>query len=106
MDAVLRALVEPNRRAILQLVTQNELNAGQIAGSFKITRPAVSQHLSVLKEARLISERREGTKRLYRASPEGLSELRAYLDTFWGHSLEQLKVAVETKQNRTRRDRK
>lgn len=103
MDAVLRALNEPNRRAILRLVAEHELNAGQIAANFSITRPAVSQHLGVLKEARLISERRQGTQRFYRASPEGLSELRAYLETFWDDGLAQLKAAAETTQNRTRR---
>jgi DNA-binding transcriptional ArsR family regulator len=106
MEAVLRALSEPHRRSILRLVVQHEMNASQIAANFQITRPAVSQHLGVLKEAKLISERREGTKRFYRASPEGLIELRAYLESFWDTSLEQLKTAAQSEQKRTRRERK
>jgi DNA-binding transcriptional ArsR family regulator len=105
MDAVLRALAEPNRRAILKLVVEREMNAGQIASNFRITRPAVSQHLGVLKETKLISERREGTQRFYRASSEGLRELRAYLESFWDDGLGKLKAAAETEQKRTRRDR-
>lgn len=106
MDAVLRALNEPNRRAILRLVAERELNAGQIAANFSITRPAVSQHLGVLKEAQLITERREGTQRFYRASPEGLTELRAYLEIFWDDGLARLKAATERKPKRTRRARR
>jgi DNA-binding transcriptional ArsR family regulator len=106
MDAVLRALAEPNRRAILKLVAEHEMNAGQIASNFRITRPAVSQHLGVLKETKLISERREGTQRFYRASSEGLTELRAYLESFWDDGLGKLKAAAETEHKRTRRDRR
>jgi DNA-binding transcriptional ArsR family regulator len=103
MDAVLHALTEPNRRMILKLVAKQEMNAGQIAANFRITRPAVSQHLSILKQANLIRERREGTQRFYQTSPEGLSELRSYLESFWDEGLNKLKVAVETEQ-RTRHD--
>jgi DNA-binding transcriptional ArsR family regulator len=95
MDAVLHALAEPNRRTILQLVAKQELNAGQIAANFTITRPAVSQHLSVLKEAKLIRERREGTQRFYQTSAEGLQELREYLEGFWDQHLNNLKLAIE-----------
>lgn len=98
MDSVLQAIVEPHRRAILRLVAQRELSAGEIAAHFPITRPAVSQHLSVLKAAGLLRERREGTRRLYCARPEGLQELRAYLDGFWETRLERLKQAVEREQ--------
>ena len=100
MDAVLQALGEANRRSILQLVATDELSAGQIASNFSITRPAVSQHLTVLKEAGLLTERREGTKRLYRARPEGLEELRVYLEGFWQGHLARLKQVVERKQRR------
>ncbi len=96
MDAVLHALAEPNRRTILQLVAKQELNAGQIAAKFTITRPAVSQHLSVLKEAKLIRERREGTQRFYQTSAEGLQELREYLEGFWEEHLNNLKLAIQT----------
>jgi DNA-binding transcriptional ArsR family regulator len=95
MEAALRAIAEPRRRAILHLVRDRELTAGEIADQFEVTRPAISQHLTVLKEAGLIVERHLGTRRLYRARPEGLAELRAYLDQFWADELEQLKEAAE-----------
>ncbi len=80
---------------MLRLVWEAELAAGEIASHFELTRPAVSQHLGVLKEAGLVSERREGTRRLYRASPQGLVELKAFLDEFWGDRLEALKREAE-----------
>lgn len=95
MEAALRAIAEPRRRAILRLVWDAERSAGDIASHFDVTRPAVSQHLTVLKEAGLVSERRNGTKRLYRARPEGLAELRAFLDDFWGDRLAALKREAE-----------
>src|SRR5262249_22556307 len=82
-DAALRAIAEPRRRKILQLVAHDELAAGEIAGAFDITRTAVSQHLTVLKNAGLLSERRDGTRRLYRARAEGLAGLREVLDDMW-----------------------
>ena len=87
-DDALRALVEPRRRAILRLVAHDELAAGEIAAAFDITRTAVSQHLTVLKQAGLLSERREGTRRLYRVRPEGLSGLRAFLEDLWTGALD------------------
>ncbi|HWM64208.1 MAG TPA: metalloregulator ArsR/SmtB family transcription factor, partial [Solirubrobacterales bacterium] len=86
---------EPRRRRIMQLVGAEELSAGEIAAHFDVTRPAVSQHLTVLKGAGLLSERREGTRRLYRARPEGLAELREFLEGFWTARLDQLKAAAE-----------
>src|SRR5262249_42762712 len=88
VEAALRAIAEPRRRAILQLVRNQELTAGDIATKFDVSRPAISQHLTVLKSAGLLVERHVGTRRLYRARPEGLAELRAYLDDFWGDHLE------------------
>jgi DNA-binding transcriptional ArsR family regulator len=82
-DEVLRALAEPRRRAILQLIAAEELPAGEIAAAFDVTRTAVSQHLSVLKKSGLIAERRVATRRLYRARPEGLADLRRFLDDLW-----------------------
>ena len=79
-DEALRALAEPRRRAILQLVAHSELSAGEIASCFDVTRTAVSQHLTVLKNAGLLTERRLATRRLYRARPEGLAGLREFLD--------------------------
>jgi DNA-binding transcriptional ArsR family regulator len=95
VEAALKAIAAPNRRRMLRLVWDAELTAGEIASHFELTRPAVSQHLGVLKEAGLVSERREGTRRLYRASPQGFVELKAFLDEFWGDRLETLKREAE-----------
>ena len=95
MDRALQAIAEPRRRAILELVAAEELPAGEIARHFAVTRPAISQHLRVLREAGLVSERREGTRRLYRARPEGIEQMRAFLDDFWTQQLERLKWAAE-----------
>jgi len=95
MDAALKAIAEPRRREILRLVARNEQTAGEIAAHFDVTRPAVSQHLTVLKEAGLLAERRLGTRRLYRARPEGLAELRAYLAAFWDDRLDVLRHQAE-----------
>ena len=94
-DEALRALAEPRRRAILRLVARDELAAGEIAAAFEVTRTAVSQHLTVLKNAGLLTERRDGTRRLYRARPEGLAGLRQFLDDMWGESLEVARRLVE-----------
>jgi DNA-binding transcriptional ArsR family regulator len=94
-DDVLRAIAEPKRRAILQLVAGDEMAAGEIAAHFAVTRPAISQHLTVLKEVGLLSERREGARRLYRARPEELAELRAFLEAMWPATLERFKAAAE-----------
>jgi DNA-binding transcriptional ArsR family regulator len=95
MEAALRAIAEPHRRQILVLVRADELSAGQIARHFDVTWPAISQHLTVLKGAGLLTERRAGTQRLYRARPEGLKELLAFLEGFWDERLEALKREVE-----------
>jgi len=104
MEAALRAIAEPHRRQILALVRDEELAAGEIAAHFDVTRPAVSQHLNVLKEAGLVSERRNGTRRLYRARPEGLAELKAFLEGFWDDRLVALKREAE-KEERKRHGR-
>jgi DNA-binding transcriptional ArsR family regulator len=100
MEAALKAIAAPNRRAILRLVRDGELSAGEIASHFDVTRPAVSQHLNVLKEAGLVSERRNGTRRLYRARPEGLTELREFLEGFWDDRLEALKREAEKEERK------
>lgn len=94
-DAVLRALADPNRRRILQLVRNRELPAGQIAAHFNITQQAVSQHLHVLERAGLLSERRAGAKRLYSLRPESLEPVRLVLAELWPDALERLKRVVE-----------
>jgi DNA-binding transcriptional ArsR family regulator len=106
MQAALEALVEPTRREILRLVWHQELPATDIASHFPVTRPAISKHLTVLKRAGLISERRLGTQRLYRADPRAMAELRVMLETFWDESLEHVKSAAETASRRPLRERK
>ena len=98
MQPILDAIAEPRRRAILQLVSDREMTAGQIAGHFDVTRPAISQHLRVLKDAGLLHERQQGRQRLYRVRPEGLAELREFMERFWDLHLEQLKHAAESEQ--------
>jgi DNA-binding transcriptional ArsR family regulator len=97
-DEALRALAEPRRRAILRLVARDELAAGEIAAAFEVTRTAISQHLTVLKQAGLLAERRDGTRRLYRARPEGLAGLRQFLDDVWGESLDVARRLAEADQ--------
>jgi DNA-binding transcriptional ArsR family regulator len=95
MEAALRAIADPRRRRILSLVRADELSAGEIARQFDVSWPAISQHLTVLKDAGLVSERRAGTRRLYRARPEGLSELMVFLEGFWDERLAVLKREAE-----------
>lgn len=95
IDAMLGAIAEPNRRAILRLVADEEMAAGEIAAHFSVTRPAISQHITVLKNAGLLVERREGTRHLYRLRPDGLAELRAFLADLWPDALQRFKAAAE-----------
>jgi DNA-binding transcriptional ArsR family regulator len=100
IDLVARAIAAPRRREILSLVRDDELSAGEIAARFDVSRPAISQHLTALREAGLLSERRKGTRRLYRAQPEALAGLRDFLNEFWTDRLERLKLAAELEQQR------
>ena len=100
MEAALRAIAEPRRRRILQLVWERELSAGAIASQFEVSRPAISQHLSVLQEAGLVDERRNGTQRLYRARPQGLAELKTFFEAFWGERLEALQHEAEREERK------
>lgn len=95
MADVFQVLAEPRRRELLTLVADDELTAGQIAQRFDVTRQAVSQHLRILLEAGLVRERREGTRRWYSARPEGLAEVRAYVEAMWPSALERLRAAAE-----------
>jgi DNA-binding transcriptional ArsR family regulator len=94
-EAAITAIAHPTRRAILQLVLDGERPAGEIASRFSVTGPAISQHLRVLREAGLIVERRDGTRRLYRARTAGLDALRRELEVFWTSRLDRLKAYVE-----------
>ncbi|MGH9274103.1 MAG: metalloregulator ArsR/SmtB family transcription factor [Acidimicrobiales bacterium] len=98
MDLALKALVEPRRRAILHLVRAGELSSGEIASQFDVSGPAISQHLGVLKEAGLVAERRVGTRRLYSARPEGLADLRRFVEDFWDDGLDRLRDVAERAQ--------
>ena len=99
MDAALKALAEPRRREILRLVWSQERPATEIADHFsEVTRSAISQHLSVLKEAGLVSERRDGTRRLYRAERDEMKKLRKFLDDYWTTGLERLRDVAEAAQ--------
>ena len=100
MEAVLDAIAEPRRREILRMVLRRQLSSGEIASRFDVTRSAISQHLRILERVGLVSVERDGTRRLYRARPEGLAELREYLEQFWGDHLAGLKQAVETQERR------
>jgi len=82
------------------LVRNDELSAGEIAGHFDVSRPAVSQHLTVLKLAGLVSERRDGTRRLYRVRPQALAELKQFLEQFWDERLASLKREAERKERK------
>ena len=98
MELALKAIAEPRRRAILRLVRDDELASGEIARQFDVTGPAISQHLGVLKEAGLVTERRDGTRRLYRARPQGLADLRQFIDDFWDDGLDRLRTVAEAAQ--------
>jgi len=95
MDAALKALSDPTRREILRLVYDAEKPAGEIASHFEMSRPAVSQHLAVLKSADLVQERREGVRRYYQTKVDGMAELREFLEGFWDERLLSLKSVVE-----------
>jgi DNA-binding transcriptional ArsR family regulator len=102
VEVALKAIAAPRRRQILTLVRDGELSAGEIAAHFDISRPAVSQHLTVLKEAGLVSERRNGTRRLYQARPEGLVPIRSFLEGFWDDRLDRLKLEAEREERKKR----
>ena len=106
VDHVARAIAAPRRREILALVRDEELSAGEIASRFDVSRPAISQHLAALREAGLLSERRQGTSRLYRAQPEALAGLRDFLNEFWTDRLERLRLAAELEQQRRNKSAK
>ncbi len=96
MDAVAHALADGTRRALLRLIRDDELPAGELAANFPtMSRPAVSQHLRVLQTAGLVSIRPDGNRRLYRARSEGLTEMWNFIEEMWTDRLAKLKVAAE-----------
>jgi DNA-binding transcriptional ArsR family regulator len=102
VDTAFRALAEPRRREILRMVWSVEMPASHIAARFDdITRSAVSQHLGVLREAELILERRDGTRRLYRANHAEMARLRGFLDGYWTENLQRLRDLAEATEQRS-----
>lgn len=99
----MRAIAEPRRQEILRLVWGQERTAGDVAAHFEISRPAVSKHLRILREAGLVEERQVGTRRLYRARQERLAEVREFVESFWDQSLDVVKRTAETDARRRRR---
>jgi len=95
MINTLKAIAAPHRQEILRLVWNQERAAGDIAQHFDVSRPAISKHLRILREAGLVDERRKGTQRLYSARAESLLELRRFLDSFWDEGLQAIKQAAE-----------
>ena len=89
------ALADPTRRSIFELVAARPRAVGEIARELPVSRPAVSQHLKLLKTARLVVDEAEGTRRIYRVDPAGLHELRTQLDRFWNQALANFKQIVE-----------
>ena len=89
------ALGDPTRRAIFQRLAGRPSPVGELAEAFPVSRPAVSQHLKVLKEAGLVTDRRDGNRRIYQVDPAGLGALRADLERFWGQALANYKAVVE-----------
>jgi DNA-binding transcriptional ArsR family regulator len=89
------ALGDPTRKAIFELLAGRPRAVGELAGELPVSRPAVSQHLKVLKDARLVVDQPVGTRRIYRVDPDGLAALRADLERFWGNALAAYKAVVE-----------
>ncbi len=94
----LAALADPTRRRVFERLRAGPQPVGAIARGMPVSRPAVSQHLKVLKEAGLVTDRPEGTRRVYDIDPHGLGELRAWLDRFWDGALDRFKAEVERKE--------
>jgi DNA-binding transcriptional ArsR family regulator len=93
------ALADPTRRQIFERLSRKPLAVADLAAGMPVSRPAVSQHLRVLKRARLVIERKEGTRRLYRLDPRGVEDMRNYLDRFWDRALAAFKAAAEREEN-------
>jgi len=101
-QVALTALADPTRRRVLETLKSGPLPVGGIARELPVSRPAVSQHLKVLKEAGLVTDRAEGTRRIYYIDPRGLAALRAYLDQFWDKALAAFQAEVESQSDKER----
>ena len=94
-DAALATLADPTRRLLMERLRAGPRPVGELARGLPVSRPAVSQHLKILKDARLVTDRAEGTRRVYQVDPAGLGEIRRWLDQFWDASLESFRSEVE-----------
>ncbi|TSD83604.1 winged helix-turn-helix transcriptional regulator [Mycobacterium sp. KBS0706] len=94
-ERALAALADPTRRIVFERLARGPQAVGELAGGLPVSRPAVSQHLAVLKAAGLVVDRADGTRRVYQIDPAGLGPLRAWLDQFWNHALEAFKAEAE-----------
>ena len=101
--SVLEALGDPTRRAVFELLAEQPLAVGELARRLPVSRPAVSQHLRVLRDAGLVTDRPEGTRRVYSVNPAALEELRTYVEGFWRKTLASFKKATEDKASERRR---
>jgi DNA-binding transcriptional ArsR family regulator len=97
----LTALGDPTRRAIFERLADRPRAVGELAREFPVSRPAVSQHLKVLKDAGLVIDRPAGNRRIYQLDPDGVGALRAYLDQFWNRALAAFQAAVERDRQET-----
>lgn len=101
LDLQFGALADPTRRAIIRQVWSQDASAGEIAAKFDISRPAISRHLRVLRDSRLVQVRQEGTSRLYRADIDAFDRLRRQFESFWDHGLARLKQIAEAEHARS-----
>jgi DNA-binding transcriptional ArsR family regulator len=98
VPAAIAALGDPTRRAIFERLAAGPRAVGELAGELPVSRPAVSQHLKVLKEAGLVADRQAGTRRLYRVEPQAIADVRGYFDAFWDQTLAAFRDAVEQRE--------
>jgi DNA-binding transcriptional ArsR family regulator len=103
---VVSALADPTRRSVLEQLRDGPRSVGEIANDLPVSRPAVSQHLKVLKNAGLVGDRSVGTRRIYYIDPKGLGAMRAWLDQFWQAALDGFKAAAEAEAEKASRERK
>ncbi len=102
MTRTLSALADPTRRIVFERLARGPQAVGELARSLPVSRPAVSQHLAVLKAAGLVTDRAEGARRVYRIDPAGLEALRAWLDRFWDRALDAFKAEAEAHREENR----
>lgn len=105
-NKVISAFADPTRRAVFEKLRDGPRSVGEIASGLPVTRPAVSQHLKVLKDAGVVSDRSVGTRRIYYIDPKGLGAMRAWLDQFWDSAVESFKLAAEMEAEKARKREK